>query len=486
MPRHLAFFLGALAFLSGIVYASLGLRLLYALVPAAFLFAALFVAGENWRISVLAGLLLLAGGFYYSWDDARYQALVSRLPREGEFLGMIVNDPRQGMGEQTFYLRTDAGNLLVKTGAVPSYFYGDSITASGRVQIPEADSYGLYLAKERVVGIMRNPALTRDSSGGSNKIFSILFRVKRDVQASFQKLFSPLQAAFLSGIMMGANENLPKQFSQDLALSGLRFLTAIDGLHIAIMAFIILSVCRYALPPRYAFLATFTLIALFIALTGFTASGVRAAIMASAASLAKESERLYDPKNALVLVALVLALFNPKVLVFDSGFQLSFLAVLAIIYFKPVLARLSRLDSAPDFWGLKDSLLIALSVQLAAAPVLIVQFQNFSLTAFVFSVFAVIMLPYLLASGFLLAIFSLILFPVAQLLSFVVAPLIAYFIFIVNLSARWAVPFNPRLSVFGIAAYYGLLIFLMFWFYRAKSVSTSARTDALIKLKQES
>ena len=57
--------------------------------------------------------------------------------------------------------------------------------------------------------------------------------------------------------------------------------------------------------------------------------------MAFAAGLAGQVGRQYSPRNALSFAALVLTLQNPKVPVFDAGFQLSFLAVLSIVYFKP-------------------------------------------------------------------------------------------------------------------------------------------------------
>jgi competence protein ComEC len=469
MPRHLAFFLIVLAFLSGIVYASLGLQLLYSLVPAAFLFGALLTLGESWQISFLAALLLLAGSFYYFWDDGQYRALVSRLPQEGQFSGIIINDPRQGQdGLQSFYLQTDAGKLIVSTAPTPKFSYGDALTAASKIQTPQPDSYGRYLAKEKVVGQMASPQIALISSGGGNKILALLFRLKQKIKLSFDRLLPPDKAAFLFGVMMGVNENFSKQFSQNLQQSGLRFLTAIDGLHMTIMVFIIYGLLVYFLPRRQAFLLTFIIIALFVALTGFTVSGIRASVMAFAAGLSTQFGWKYEPRNALCLAALVLILQNPKIPVFDVGFQLSFLAVLSIIYFKPVLACLLRLDGECDFFGFKTCLLITLSVQLATAPVLITQFQNFSLTAFVASVAVVVVLPYLLGTGLLLAIFSLIFYPLARVVGFAVSPLIAYVIFIINLFAKWAAPFNPKFSPIAIAAYYLILIALMFWFYRKK------------------
>ena len=61
MPAHLVFFLGALSFLSGIVYASIGLTFVLTFVPAAIVCAVLYVSGVDTRIALLSALLLIMG-----------------------------------------------------------------------------------------------------------------------------------------------------------------------------------------------------------------------------------------------------------------------------------------------------------------------------------------------------------------------------------------------------------------------------------------
>lgn len=470
MPLHLIFFLGVLSFLSGVIFSSLGLPFLLSLLPAIILFAALVGSKVKIKIALLASLLLIGGSFYYVQDDYRYQSQIIHLPKPAELSGVIVADPRVELDAQSFYFETSSGKILIKTGLYPAYVYGDALVVEGEIKVPPQNDYGRYLAVEHVAGTMDNPTISRVASGKGNPILAFLFRLKNSTKDSFRRLLSHEEAALLSGITMGANENISKQFLQKLSLSGVRHITAINGLHMTIIIFMVFGACTYFLPRRYAFLTTFVLVLFFTALTGFSVSAIRAALMAFVAVLAQEAGRLYSPRNALALAGLVLALANPKVLVFDIGFQLSFLAVLSIIYFMPVLRRVLRISDAPGFAHIKQSLLITVSVQLMTAPILITQFQNFSLTVFITNILILLALPYVMFAGFILALFSFLFYPLAFLFSFVVAPLIEYVIAVVNVMSRLAILFNPDLGPIGITIYYGILIFLIYRFYKPKSV----------------
>ncbi|MCL5733567.1 MAG: ComEC family competence protein [Patescibacteria group bacterium] len=476
MAPHLIFFLSVLAFLSGITFASIGLPFLFIIIPAAVLFAALFYFGAGSKISVLAAAILIMGSLYYFWTDYNYQGLMAQLPPKGEIQGVIISAPKIQDGGQSFYLKTTAGKILIETVAGQLYSYGDSLSVEGAIKTPPQSYYGKYLAKEGVVGIINNPRVNFISSGGGSKIIVLLLRMRGAVVNSFKKLLSPQEASFLAGITLGINSEIPKEFSQNLSSSGLRYLTATDGLHMAIVIFIISVIFLYTLPRRYAFILTFIFVCLFTALTGFSVSAVRASLMAFVAALAKENGRLYTPRNALALAALILILFNPKILVFDVGFQLSFLAVVSIIYFMPVVRYLLRLDDSPGFLKWKESLLITVSAQLMTAPILITQFHNFSLLGFIASVSALVVVPYIIGLGLLMGFLYFVFIPFASVISLIVAPLMDYLIFIVNTFAKFAVKFNPDLGFVGMAVYYGIIVLLMYKFYQQRDKKLSLKT----------
>ncbi len=464
MALHLILFISTLSFLSGVVFAGLGLTALETLIPAAALFAVLFASSVRFRIALGAACLLFAGSFYYALDNYHYRAAVAQGTAGKAVQGIVVNDPVRKADSQSFYLKTDSGKLLVETGSEPVIAYGDALAVTGTVKMPAHDSYGNYLAKERVIGTMSNPHITLLSSGGGNRILALLIGLKHSIRDAYDRFLNPAQAALVSGLTLGTNENFPKEFLNNLSLSGMRHITAVSGFNISIIVIAVLGACIYFVPRRAAFAITFVLVACFIALIGFPASAVRAALMAFIAGLARETGRPYAPHYALATTAASFALANPKVPVYDIGFQLSFLAVIGIVYGAPVLKRLFRMRGA-GFMNWKETLVATVSAQFLTAPLLIVQFQNFSLTALVGNVLVLNFIPLVTVLGFFLAFSALFLAPLAALIALVVGPLAAFIIFVVNTSAHIALRFNPPLGFIGISVYYGALFGVLCRFY---------------------
>lgn len=459
LPRHIVFFLLVLSFLFGIVFAGLGFPFPAAAIPAGIVFAAVVLSRIKLNIALFAALALFAGSFYYLWDDYWYRAAVARAPSSGEITGTIDSDPRIGALGESFNLKTDYGEVLVQTKSSDRFSYGDIVAADGAIEQPP-ESY----SSAHIVGRMRDPKINKISSGGGNPLIARLLSTKEKIRYSYEQIFPADRAAFLFGVIFGGSDNFSASFSDNLKASGLRFITAIDGLHMQIVIMLIFGALAYFLPRRYAFVLTFLFAFLFVALTGFTVAGIRASFMAFLGKFAGEIGRPHSPENSLAAAALLLTLINPKAPVFDVGFQLSFIAVISIIYFAPVLKKLFRFGSDRGFLEWKEALAITLSVQLATAPIVISQFQAFSLTSFAASLLVVPALPFIIFFGLIVAIASLIYYPLALLIGFAAAPLVDYAIFMVNLFARLAVPFNPSVGFITLAIYYAALIFLIFRF----------------------
>ena len=75
-------------------------------------------------------------------------------------------------------------------------------------------------------------------------------------------------------------------------------------------------------------------------MTGGSSTVVRAGIMASLALFSRVIGRNYDITRALIITAVIMILINPFILVFDVSFQLSFIATVAVIFFRPKLKNI--------------------------------------------------------------------------------------------------------------------------------------------------
>jgi len=285
------------------------------------------------------------------------------------------------------------------------------------------------------------------------------------MNAAYQRLLSADQAGLLAGITLGRKDGMSWSLLDKLSLSGVRHLTALSGLHISIVVLSLAGTLKWLWPRkrrlRFVLLAILSLI--FVILTGLRVSALRAVFMASVVGLSKTSERLYSPRNSIAAAGAFLLLFDPNKLVFDIGFQLSFLAVIGIVYISPVLKGLFRIKSI-GFLDWKNIGLITISAQLATAPLLIHYFSNFTFTGFVANVLILPLVPATMGLGYLTGLLYYLVKPIAVIGGWLAAALLEYQLLVVDIFSILKLPFNPEISWWVIGIYY-LILTAFIWLY---------------------
>ena len=156
-----------------------------------------------------------------------------------------------------------------------------------------------------------------------------------------QMMPSPL-GGIAAALLVGVRDFIPVSDYDSFRSSGLAHLLAISGLHMGLFCFSVYGFMRFGcaffpgLSQRYAVhkgSAIAALIAggIYLCLSGFPVSAIRAYLMACIVILAVLTDRRALTLRNLALVGCIMLLFQPS-LVFGAGFQLSFLASFAIIY----------------------------------------------------------------------------------------------------------------------------------------------------------
>ena len=158
----------------------------------------------------------------------------------------------------------------------------------------------------------------------------------------------PLQ--LLWAMVLGWRTALSGEVSEPFMRSGTMHVFAISGLHIALIASLLvamLRVCR--MPRRYCALVVVPLIWLYTGATGWQASAVRSTIMTSVIVAGWLLTRPADLLNSLCAAAFIILVWDPQQL-FQASFQLSFAVVLSLALFGPLLDELRKRLFKFDPW----------------------------------------------------------------------------------------------------------------------------------------
>ena len=186
--------------------------------------------------------------------------------------------------------------------------------------------------------------------------------------------------AVVAAMALGDKSQLTTELRDAYAISGASHILALSGLHLGIiytLLSLLLSRRRWQMVSQIVIIVS---IWLFVFLVGLSASVVRSAVMVSIYALLSLGHRDKLSVNTLAFAAIVMLLFNPMAL-FDVGFQLSFMAVLTILLFYPLLKSLWSQPFLLDhrlFRWLWTMLSVSCAAQIGVAPLIAYYFGRIS------------------------------------------------------------------------------------------------------------
>ena len=197
--------------------------------------------------------------------------------------------------------------------------------------------------------------------------------------------------AVVAAMSLGDKSALTRDLKDTYSVSGASHVLALSGLHLGIIYMLFSLFLPRRRWPALSQLVIILFIWAFVFLVGMSVSVVRSAMMLTVYGLLSIGNRDKMSINALAFTAIVMLMWNPSWL-FDVGFQMSFMAVLAILVFVPLFDDVFSAEYLMEhrwikrIWGLVT---VSCSAQLGVAPLIAFYFGRFS-TYFLLTNFIVI------------------------------------------------------------------------------------------------
>lgn len=196
--------------------------------------------------------------------------------------------------------------------------------------------------------------------------------------ALIDKYVGGQHGALVRALLLGDKTALSSDTKQSFADTGAMHMLAVSGLHVGIVAYLLNGLFQFifhGVKRRYSIILLLLILWFYAFLTGFSPSVTRAVLMFSVLIAAQLAHRRYNALNALSLAAFILLVHNPLVL-FDLGFQLSFLAMLGIFTVYPLLEQTWK---SPNKWVQKlwQGTAVGLAAQVFTVPLSLYSFHQF-------------------------------------------------------------------------------------------------------------
>lgn len=265
--------------------------------------------------------------------------------------------------------------------------YGDRLLLEGSLVSPSPAGnpgqfdYRDYLKRKGIYVLLtagRRNIVEILERGQGNPIMQFALGIKRRMEGIIASNIPSPQKELLAAMLLGKREQLPEAQSELFIKTGTFHILAISGLHVGLVLTIFAFGFKLIhIPRKISYSLIIILLFVYALITGARPSVVRATIMAVVFLVGLLLERDVDVGNSIALAGLIILFARPLQL-FDAGFQLSFIAVISIVYLTPRIEKLfyrRRENRAFNFpakvkYYLIKSLCVSISAWLGVAPLI--------------------------------------------------------------------------------------------------------------------
>lgn len=301
---------------------------------------------------------------------------------------------------------------------------------------PNQFDYKNYLEKKYIYHqLFTTNNLLLKVNSNTHTLFGIAYNIRNFINKKLKAYhFKPDELAIINALLLGQRQDISEEVYTSYTNAGAIHILAVSGLHVGIILIILTFILKPLERFKHGkFIKTFLLVSIlwsFALIAGLSASVTRAVTMFSIVTIALNLKRPTNIYNTLAISMFVILLFKPLFL-FDVGFQLSYLAVFAIVTIDPFLYKLWK----PKYWVTDKfwhTFTITVSAQFGIIPVSLLYFHQFPSLFFVSNLLIIPFLGIILGFGIVI-----ILLAVLNRLPDFVATTYGYIISLMNDFIRW-------------------------------------------------
>lgn len=301
----------------------------------------------------------------------------------------------------------ECGNIIAYFQSEPDLKIGNKIYLKGKIQQFEVarnkgnfDSKKYYLS----IGITTKIAVKEYYVSDDNYDFlrDKLCTLREYVVGMFSKLCDTNgkdkwlygnKAGIFSAILMGDKTELDQEIKDLYSLSGIAHILAISGLHISLIGMFLYSLLRKRFSFATSSALTIAVVTLFAITSGMGIATIRAFVMFILKLIGEILGRKYDYITAISLSALILLADNPFIII-NSGFQMSFCAMITITIIWPKVVYLINIKSK-----IANSIVLSLCIGIFMNPVIAYNYFQLPTYSFMLNIIVVPLLGIVVISA---------------------------------------------------------------------------------------
>lgn len=371
-------------------------------------------------------------------------------------------------GEKTFYVKIDGnrGSVLKVNNKY--------LKSQASIENKKGLEYGFYIMRYKIKKVVNKNGNIKIEGKVLGYKESRLNSVRKYILEIFDNLFITEENlyAFSRAAVLGEKAEVSKDMKDKFKYTGLAHLIVISGTHISLVVIGIVKILDgLSLGYRFKYLMALVALTFYCALIGFSPGILRAYIMGAMMILARILFEQEDSKKSLLISFIVIIVLNPYSL-FDISMQLSYAAVIAIIFVNPEFKKFYKkkiLDKIKNevLKNTVDLIFLSLTIQITSIPLFLYYFEKLPLFSFLLNIVGIPIGTVVIQCLFLvvlLNIFKLSLFNgIVVFITEVIFKAFEGFISAGRKIPLLQISINGKVPLWTVFAYYGMLFFITFF-----------------------
>lgn len=384
--------------------------------------------------------------------------------------------------------------IFVNTEKIPNVKIGNIIKVMGKLrQFEEAANKGNFDSRKYYLSLGFYGKIEAGTIEVINSDYSGirqgLYELRMEIIERLEKLCSDNKGIFsiinnkngiIGAIILGDKTDLDSDIKELYSVSGIAHILAISGLHISFIGMAIYRLLRRRFRFLFSAAVSIPVVLSFGIMSGFGISTMRAIIMFILKIIGEVLGRKYDAITAISLAGLVLLVQNPFV-VCNSGFQMSFGAIIAIVLILPIVEEILNTDNK-----IIKVLSANFTISLVMNPILAWNYYELPTFSFLLNIVVVPLMSVVIASSIVGIFCSCIMFGFGKIVIFPGCGILELYTFLCNIinksSVASIVVGQPKVTI--IIVYYAILLVVLFGLKNIRTKYTRAEKERNIIKKE--
>ncbi len=344
-------------------------------------------------VFICAALCLGVYRFYHLPMDDPFLSVYEK--KQTELIGVVIDEPDKKKNHINVLVRVvdihtassssnessaqfSKHNSLI-LASIPLFSdveYGDKIIVKGIIKKPEVIisddgsefNYPAFLAKSSIFYLLEGSTVSVQSSHQASIIKEHLLNFKKRILNNIANALPTPHSFLAGGLIIAGKGSLDDELQEQFKRAGLIHIVVLSGFNITIVGQFIIALFSFFPPHIKNILGSLGILA-FSVMAGGSATVIRSVIMSLIGLYARAAGRSYDALRGLLVAGVLMVVHNPRIVLYDPSFQLSFVATLGLILLGTPVSR--YFTWVPEFFGMREIVTSTFATQIVVTPLIL-------------------------------------------------------------------------------------------------------------------